>query len=1337
MRYFSLYIVFFLFSLNAFSLSRFTHHTIEDGLSNNTVLSVLEDSDGFLWIGTKDGLNCYDSYEYKIYKYGPSGRYSLPDNVIWDILETRQGELLIATEKGIVKYNKDFDRFEPLFENDLADVRKIMEDSNGNIWIGYAETGVKRWDKSSEQLTGFHTDRYGAPDFIFDIYEDSEKNIWISSHNGLFLYRDDRLEPVIGGNAFSGVIELDKDHLLAGNYEKGLCVVGKRSGKIITSDNRYSALFGLINNDKIIAQAFERIGDNIWIGTKNGLYMFSVSKNKLTSYHPMDSKNALGGKEINCLMKNKSGLLWIGFFNAGLDMLDTSKPLFSHIKNSLSESSVYSIFTGGDSVLWIGTDGGGLNKLDKDRRRLQVFKHDPGNVRSLSGDAVISIAEDKTGNLWVGTWGFGLNIMDKITGKCERIDHQSTKYPLPGNNVWHIMKDSRDRMWLATIGGGLMVIKPETAKYKIFRKDDHKESSLPSDICWYIFEDSENRIWVGTQNGLCWLDEKEEKFTVYRNKKNEPASISHNSILFITEDRAGNMWIGTHGGGLNCLDRRTGNFTCFTEEDGLPNNIVNSIGIAEDGNLWVATNNGLCFFNVSERRFYTYSEYHGIQGSQFQIGAYHKGKDGMHYFGGLNGVNVFQDRVMEQAERPFDFVFTDFMILGKSVSDYSGKTPLASQINKAGKVVLTRNDRIVTFRFAAIDFVSNKNYVYSYILEGLDSSWHPVGSMRSVTLTYLPPGNYTFKVKAENGAESRIREIPLVVLPAWWETLPFRLLLTTLFVLSGVAFYLLRMKRMQRINEKLEREVIVRTKELMDKTKKIEDQARKLEKANKAKDKLFSIVAHDLKNPFTALSGHASLLKNNYEKMSEKEKKKEAESIYKSTEKFRTLLVNLLDWSVAQDGNIKCEPGNFPLLPLVKEQIQLLEEMALSKQIDIKVNIAEDLFVFADKNMTEAILRNLLSNALKYTFRGGIISIDACLKNGNKIEITVRDTGIGIKKKDIEYLFDSGNKKSSPGTEQEQGTGLGLVICKEFAEMNGGSISVESEQDEGSIFKVVLPAGNLEKNVRAEESRITDNNETDFPDGSRPLIIVAEDDEEIRSLLQKQLSGKYNVIAVENGSLALERIRKYSPDLVITDLMMPVMDGLSLCKTLKADPAIKAIPVIILTAKEGEQEMIDGFRSGADEYFPKPFNYELLDARIISLLKQKETLEQRIYAEDPLKIRAGELVQEEYSFANQVREKILANITNTEYSVEELSRDLGYSRAQFFRKFKSEFEMAPSVYIRRVRLTYAMELLKQNQYRISEVAFMSGFSDPNHFSKLFAKEFNCTPTEFIRSIQAE
>lgn len=1066
-------ITLFLFILCIQSQSQqlfFTGYSLQNGLSQSVVTCILQDSRGYIWFGTQNGLNRFNGYSFEVFTYRPDDTTSISNNWIYG----------------------------------------MAEDRHGNLWIG-TKGGLNCFLQKEKRFTRIH---YGIPypvdvtDYVYDVKCSRNGSILINTPPVLSILDPDRMEfsHAVAPLAYDGSIKDYNIPLLEDTNGQiwtgstfGLARYSPRTGNFRLFQPESSDISDAGNNITALWQ--DRPGD-IWAGSAGGVYRVS-SAGETESKLLKETGFSLSNNFVRAITGDPSGGFWVATEGGGLNLIrrDAHKGFISEVystgTNGLNHNIVLSLMVDRSMNLWIGTLSG-VNKTDLKKQKFRLYRQSdsPYSV-DLTGNVIASLYKDSVGTIWIGTWGQGLNLYDRMSGKTR---HFSSVLPgknnLPNDYVHTIFEDSAHSIWIGT-RDGLMVFNPGTGGFvrprqfpenpglpdfrglRIFRmvqtqngdfwiatqdglfriqrgakperyhSDGPENHRISGNLVYALMEDSDGLIWIGTSEGLDLLDPATQNLRHF--KKGKINSLADNFITALCEDHRGNIWIGTSSY-VNRYSKKDSVFTYYAKDQGLPGNLVYSIVEDKNGKMWFATGNGLCRYNPAEDNFHSFSVEEGMQSPEFNLGASCVSRDGEVFFGGMNGFNSFYpDSLIDNPYLP-EIVFTSAYKMKKGVGDYF-------DLEGNNRIVLNYNDYAFTVEFSALEFTNPSKNRYKYRLEGADNEWINIGNRNFVAFSNLPPGKYTLRVAGSNNDgiwNETGASLGILIRPPWWRSLPAYI--GYIILAFATIFLIFKRREYRHISDMkiLEEKVKERTLQIEKQKTEILQKNLELNNLNASKDKFFSIIAHDLRNPFNSISGLTEILLMDLDKKDPSLMKKPLENIRNSSQQAHELLENLLLWARAERGIMDFRPETVNLRMVVEECIALVTTMASRKNISLDATGVTDVVVWADANMLMTVVRNLLTNAVKFTHLNGEVRVELQTNNGNCI-LSVKDNGTGISPEKMEKLFTIGNTFKTKGTGQEPGTGLGLVLCREFVEKHDGTIEVESTPGAGSIFRVILP----------------------------------------------------------------------------------------------------------------------------------------------------------------------------------------------------------------------------------------------------------------------------------------
>ncbi len=1310
----------------------FRHLTVQDGLSCSWVKQILQDHKGYMWFGTDDGLNRYDGVTIKNYKHTGGGKPGLLNNNITCLFEDSKKQLWIGTNKGLSLYDRKMDRFLPV-DNVRYYIKKIYELKDGQLLIASPEglfiynpkncisKQVNQtlaildmlWDSKGRlwlatfqglalmSINGFNfrmidTNNDGNAsgiDIIFSLYEDSNGTIWIGTNSD--------------GLKYLSFEEANTDKFKIGTYHSS----PNNSGAISKG-----AIFSFIEDDH----------KRLWIGLENGgINLLDISdkpqpnaKFQKYTFDPNDPKG-LSDNSIHCLYVDNQKTIWIGTYGQGINYINPALAKFQHIYRKSNDGKTpfdnrINTFLDEEDKLWIGTENG-LNVYDKKTKLYKEFKHNEFDPTSLGSNAVWSILRTRDNKVWIGLWEGGLNLMNEQTGKFKRYHYSETDSTSIGSNsMFDLIETSKGELAIASMRGGLNFMDREHETFKKIITDySGATKSISSDWVKELLEDSDGNIWISTSEAVDFFNRKNNSFVTYRNDPKNPKSISYNSANVLFEDSKQNIWIGTSNG-LNLFNKKDSSFIKFTVEDGLANNSIKSIEEDDYGNLWLSTNGGLSRFTPGDKpQFINYNEEDGLQGKEFLSRSSFKNKDGLLFFGGNNGFNVFDPKAIGQNKIIPNIVFSSLSVMNKPVIPGDDTGILKEELNGIKTLTLKHEHSIFTIEFAALNFLAPAKNQYAYYLEGFEDDWNFVGSQRSVTYTNLDPGTYTFRVKASNNDGLWNEEgisLKIVVLPAWWASWFAKL------IYLGIAIFLIyyfRKHTLISINLKN-----TLWKEHLEKEK--------IEELNQLKSQFYADISHELRTPLTLILGPLDQLRKNLGPTAN------IDIIYSNAERLKILVDQIMDFNKLENQMMKIQHSDIDVVQTVKENVNSFRILSELKGIAMHINTSVDTCMARlDEDKLQKILNNLLSNAVKHTQQGGIININLVIhRHASSMTLSVADTGSGIHEDDFGKIFERFYTSNS-SYESKKGNGIGLNLTKKLVELMEGSIDVESVYGEGSVFTVDIPIQLLiNKHEIIQPTPTIPDKVFIESDKTLKTILVIDDNQEITYYIHSVLKERYDVITTTNPLEYKSYLNEYLPDLIICDVMMSGIDGITLCSLLKSDIKYSHIPIILLTAKSGAEDIVIGFETDADDYIGKPFDAQVLIARIDNLIRKKEKVRNELISEEGYIQNPSLSNKMDIAFMEQILDLIENNFNDAAFNVNHIIDAVNMSRSAFYKKFKSLSKHSINDLIKIKRLNKAATLLNENNMNISEICYECGFADPSYFTKVFKEHYNITPKEY-------
>ncbi len=1053
----------------------FTHLTAQDGLSMNRVTKILQDKRDFIWIGTINGLNLFDGYSFKLFMPDPSDSNSISTYAITDICEDKEGNIWIATPKGLNKYDwttGKFSRYKhiPDDSSSLSNnvVLAVFVDDDDNLWVGTGD-GLNLYNRNKNnfkvikkvtELTNINSSQS-----VSAIGQDKDGNLWLGTWNGIsVMNKNEKIlnqyfsQPAntkhFNYRAISVIYKDRSGNMWIGTNGEGLKKFNVKSGKFSSYLSRSQNRSNLSSN--YITSIYQDNLNNVWIGTLNGLEKYNQKKDNFARYvnNPRVSSSLLSNQVLS-ITQDKSGMVWIGTADGISRFYQTANKFHyylhdpDHPENSITSNDVISVFIDKNNNVWAGSLNG-LSEIVNQGKKIIHFKNIPGNPNSLSSNFVRTVLVDHEGKVWIGTNLNGLNEYNPETGKFKLYlnDIYDTS-SISNNGITSICETRNGTLWFGT-WWGLNKYDRKTGLFQRYFFKAGNPNGLQSNKILNIMEDSKGLIWVGTDGGgVSGINPNTNKFINFSSDSTNKYHISSNQVFMVFESKDGMIWFGTvHG--LNRYNRKTGEIEIYSSADGLTGNLIDAIQEDNNGCLWIGTDKGLSKFDVKSNKIVNYTKRNGLKKLEFVQNVATKDKYGNLYFG-ADGILYFNPDSIEDDSLTSPVVFTGLKIYDKSVP-ISADGILKKSISDMKSISIPPGNDMITLEYSLLDYYDTKRNTFRYKLDGFDKTWNNVGSRNSAIYTNLPPGQYTFYVKATNNngiGNEQEAKLRIIIVPTFFQTVWFKISLVILILLILSLVYEIRIRSIKKYNNTLERKVDERTKDL-DRT------IRELNLEIATKDKFFSIIAHDLRSPFIALLGFSNYLFDELDSLAKEEIKTISENIVKSAKLTFGLLENLLQWARIKTGRTIFEPEVVNLNKIVTDILSLFKSNADNKDIQLEIDVAKNISLFADVNMVQTILRNFISNSIKFTNNKGNIKITA-IEESEYVKVSVIDNGVGIGGDKINKLFQIDQNVSSVGTNKEEGSGLGLILCKEFIELNHGRIFVKSELGKGTEFSFFLP----------------------------------------------------------------------------------------------------------------------------------------------------------------------------------------------------------------------------------------------------------------------------------------
>ncbi len=1315
----------------------FNHLTVENGLSSNSILAIAQDGDGFLWFGTRTGINRYDGTRFKTYTQDNNDSNSLSSNNVIALFCDSKKNFWVGSSGGLDLYNKYSDNFKriTLEAGKSLAVNCIYEDRQGGLWIG-TSNGLFYSTKNEKNIRFIIFRSSGnnsiAENRVQAVHEDSNGFIWVGTSNGLtrmqrqsngfafITFKHNPSDPnSLSADYITSIAEDMNQQLWIGTQNNGVNLLNRQSGTFTRFCKNCSAQSPLINNN--IRSILPVKSGELWIGTQEGLSILDPVKKTVRSFqNDASDKKSLSQNSIYSLFEDAGGSIWVGTYFGGANSFYSYNSNFTiwqnqENKTSINNNVVSSIVEDAQHNLWIGTEGGGLNFYNRSNGSFSVYKNNVADPSSLGSNLVKVVYLDKDQNVWCGTHGGGLNMLDRKTNQFKRFLYKENDVATLRSEITSVLEDDNGLFWVAT-NSGLLLFKrngKELEQISTTIINDLSKANSPN----ILFKDTQGNIWMGSLPGLYMISGNTLKVI--------NTELDVNCLM---QDEQGNICAGLANGGIIVYNPDNNHLQHYGENEGLKN--TNTIGLLKDdtGAFWLSTENGLIKYNPADKTSQVYTVSDGIAGNEFNFKSYLKDSRGEYFFGGYNGITSFYPDKIETNNTIAPVVFTGLRLFNNYVGIGSNDGLLKENINTTKQIVFKHNQNVFTIEFALLNFIRSSKNKYAYKLEGFDKNWNEVNTT-SATYTNLPPGTYTFYVKGANndGIWSEPASIKIKVLPPFWLT--WWAYCIYAIALSAILFLVLRFFFLRALLKK-------------------EDEL------HQVKLNFFTNVSHEIRTHLTLIMAPVEKLINSNEK--ENYVQQQLIQVRNNANRLLKLVSELMDFRKAETNHLKLHIERDNLIPFLQDIYNSFRETSISKNISISfLHNSENIPLYFDKEQLEKVFFNLMTNAFKFTPEGGRIILSAEQKEDMAI-VTVTDNGRGIKPEYLENLFTNFFQVADHGM-QNTGYGIGLALSKSIVELHGGTIAVESEPSangkEGkTIFTVVLQQGNkhFETEVSTETkpvSKVIEEKPVAAPlqptaknDQSKSFtILIAEDNAELRAIVKELFVANYTVLECENGLTAWNTAIEQIPDLIISDVMMPEMDGFTLCSQLKTDERTSHIPVILLTAKNSQNDQVSGLENGADIYITKPFSTKILELNARNLLAARDLLKEKfskqIIAPKELTAPTEETPD---VFVNTVDKEFLTrligiieeNMDDPDFGVEKLAKKVAMSPPVLYKKIKAVSNMSVNEFVKSLRLKKATQLLSQTDMTVYQVSYEVGYNDWKYFSREFKKQFGVSPGKY-------
>ena len=1317
---------------------QFKHLEVSDGLSNNSVNTICKDRDGFMWFGTTTGLNRYDGYTFKIYQHAENDPGSLPDNYITDIVEMPDGRFWVNTGRGYVLFDKEQD----CFITDVTGFMKNLEsggvpeqvfvDREGNTCLSVAGEGCYRYKEGGKRLFFSYVEHSLPEHGVTQIAECSD-GLLLIYNTGLLVcldratlaikWKSDEIKKYIpAGKTIEFSLFVDRDNCIWAYSLMGIWAYdcGTKSWR-----TDLTAIWSS-RPDVIIHAVAQDIEGRIWVGKDyDGIDVLEKETGKVTSLVAHDDNGrSLPHNTIYDLYADRDGIMWVGTYKKGVSYY--SESIFKF--NMYEWGDITCIEQADENRLWLGTNDHGILLWNRSTGKAEPFWRD---AEGQLPNPVVSMLKSKDGKLWVGTFNGGLYCMD---GSRVRSYKEGVGNTLASNNVWALVEDDKGRIWIASLGGGLQCLEPVSGTFETYTSSNSAllENNVTS-LCWV----DNNTLFFGTANqGVGMMDMRTREIKKIQGQSGN-VKLSNDAVNHVYKDSRGLVWIATREG-LNVYDTRRHVFLDLSSVAEAKGNFIAAITEDQERNMWVSTSRKVIRVTVASdgKGSYlfdsrAYNSEDGLQNCDFNQRSIKTLHNGIIAIGGLYGVNVFAPDHIRYNKMLPNVMFTGLSLFDEAVKvgqSYGGRVLIEKELNDVENVEFDYKQNIFSVSFASDNYNLPEKTQYMYKLEGFNNDWLtlPLGG-HNVTFTNLAPGKYVLRVKAINSdGYVGIKEATLgiVVNPPFWMSWWAYLLYAVGLV---IVLFLARYRMLKREREKFH-------------LQQIENEVAKNEEINNMKFRFFTNVSHELRTPLTLI---ISPLEGMLKETTDELQSTRLQLMYRNAQRLLHLVNQLLDFRKGEMSTHQLSLSEGDIISYVHSVCNSFLLMADKKHIQFSFFSGIDTFSMAfDADKVGKIVMNLLSNAFKFTPEGGRVTvmIEHVAGTPDILEIKIADTGIGISDVDKEHIFERFYQAGHKGVEETTGNGIGLSLVRDFVTLHEGEVKVFDNIGMGSVFVIQFPVKHVETQVQLPEETgmpAGDEEDKEMKEEAReemerknfPLLLIVDDNEDFRIFMRYSLELQYRVKLAVNGKEAWEMMQEELPDLVISDVMMPQMDGNELCRLIKQDKRTAHIPVILLTARQNTEAKLEGLQTGADDYVTKPFNMTILVLRIRKLieLSRYHRVTQGMIDPAPSEIVITSLDEKLIEKAIKYVED---NMSRTELSVEELSRELGMSRVHLYKKLLQITGKTPIEFIRVIRLKRAAQLLRESQLHVSEVAFEVGFNNPKYFSRYFKDEFGVLPSVY-------
>jgi signal transduction histidine kinase/DNA-binding response OmpR family regulator/ligand-binding sensor domain-containing protein len=1315
----------------------------EQGLSNNTVRSIFQDHKGFIWLGTFDGLNRYDGYDCKVYRNKPNDAHSLVHNIVLSITEDSLHNIWVATRKGASRLSPLRDQFNSVYLRGNksqplnAVIKEVRADRSNNIFLATEGIGLLLCAKGAleaERITLVQGGSAITGYTVKTVRMDAAGNVWalVLTHGlARYNYATKQLVIVNASMPDAACLETQGNNLVIANGPSLYSYNPATSVPLILFNYEQQ----LPDAGNILTFSIDSAG-RYWVGTGLGrLLVWKPGEQSATVLNRKDGSQSFNRVGLHTLFIDRQGRKWIGTATAGAAVIDPHKDRFQTLtydpgnSNSLADKVVGAIYEGDDNTLYVGTDGGGISIWNRHNNTFTTLRNRLGNRYALLDNAVTTaIKADNKGRLWIATFHQGIYRYTPATQKMVQYTLRNPANQIEDRIAYAVLEDRSHQLWVSTLRrnsvyGALYFLNRATDQFEVFDE--------LSDL-FTLYEDVNGILWGGNLNQLVKIDRNTKRHSFY--------NIGY-AVRSIYDDGHGNLWLGTEGGGLQLFDRKRGRIiTRYTTSQGLCSDMVLTILADGGGHLWMSTVNGLARFDKNKRSFRNYYQADGLQGNQFHYNCALALRNGQLAFGGIKGLNLFYPETIQVIHDMPPLQLTDVVFNNTPASKDADYIKQMANGNIA-EITLPYSKAVLSFKYTALEYSVPGKINYAYYMEGWDRNWNHAGNMRTAAYTHLNEGSYVFRVKSTNGEGEWNPEqiaIRITVLPPWYRSW-WAYTLYGVCVIAAVYLFIRYRTRQSRLNYE------VKVAQLQ--TAAAQLNAQKEKEVHEKRLAFFTNISHEFRTPLTLIIDPVKEMI-----AQEKEPVKEGlHMVFRNARRLLSLVDQLLLFRKAESAADILHLTMLNATELCREVYYSFVQQAHFKKLDYRFECTDEVIeLCADREKLEIILFNLLSNAIKFTSVGGIVILNLA-ETDTQVNIRVNDSGAGIPPGAGDKLFNPFYQVKDTYTAGKTGFGIGLFLVKHFTTLHHGQVAYESRENKGTSFSLSLLKGTAHfagHDIIHEEQPASPITPLPIPDEAvvtpdkgkelgalvteKPTLLIVDDDDDLRRYINKAFSNEFAVLQAINGQEGLTLAQQYLPDLIISDIAMPGVGGMELCKQVKENPSLSHIPIILLTASTASETRLQGIEAGADDYITKPFEKELLKARVVSLLKKRNSLQQYFYNEITLQQNDGKVSEEYREFLGKCIRIVEEHLDDETFSVKTLTTQMGMSRSTLYRKVNSVSGQSIIGFIRFIRLRKAAELMINTENNVSEIASITGFNDIKYFRNHFSQLFGMNPSEYIR-----